>query len=106
MRIPREYFGCWCGEITDSKRQIRYSGQITVSADGISTAYNQSHGLQTGDLTEQYLGDGILVYKEVAGSWCGTLLLCLDDNERLRCVWRSTKNNSFCEATMSRALDG
>ena len=101
MQIPEQYFGHWSGEITDEARVKKYQGEITIGADGMNATYHMSHGPRSGELTAQYEKDGFLLVKDYVTSWSGTLLLYVDADKNLKCVWRSGVSFSS-EATMKR----
>lgn len=101
MHIPTRYIGRWRGEIFDVTRTNKYDGEIVLGLGEVSTTYFMAQGKKEGKLDLQCEADGFLVVKETAGSFKGTLLLYLDADSNLKCVWRSgSKFNS--EATMTR----
>ena len=88
MQIPGQYIGAWGGAITDVNRANNYNGEIILSADSVDTIYHMAMGQKKGRLTWQYEADGFLLFKETVGSWSGTLMLYMDVDRNLKCVWR------------------
>ena len=107
MQIPGQYIGSWCGDLWDTGRKKHYRGEVVLSADGAETTYHMARGIQRGRAVVLFESDGFLVLKEVvssdrtAESWSGTLLLYLDAEGNLKCVWR-VRSQFGSEATMSR----
>ena len=85
----------------DATRKNPYQGQILFATDTIETTYFMARGKNEGKVTLLCETDGFLVLEETTASFTGTLLLCLDAGNLLKCVWRcGSKLNS--EATMTR----
>ena len=101
MSIPPQLFGRWRGTITDATRQNPYLGEIVIGEDAVEATYFMAQGTKAGKLALLCESDGFLVLKEATASFTGTLLLYLDADSQLKCVWRSgSKLNS--EATLTR----
>jgi hypothetical protein len=101
METPRKYVGSWHGEVFDVQRKNAYRGEIILTTDGIETTYHMAHGKQSGRLTLLHESDGFLMLREDVNSWSGTLLLYLDADKKLKCVWRR-RSKFGSEATMTR----
>ncbi len=107
MQIPPQYIGHWSGEITDYNRKKPYKGEIVLSGDEVDTTYFMAQGIQRGKPNLHYESDSFAIFQETVmsdtnpNSWSGTLLVYMDSDDTLKCVWRSGAGLSS-EASMTR----
>jgi hypothetical protein len=105
--IPPQYLGRWSGDVSDVNRRTKYTCDIVVDVDRVHTTYDfQQLGPTRGRLTELCAEDGFLVWKEILPGpsgprFTGTLMLYLDVDGNLRCVWRDRRGFNS-EAIMRR----
>jgi hypothetical protein len=98
MQLPAKFIGHWEGMINhDVMRKNPYKATVVIKSDGIATTYGNLQGV----LSEEYTSNACLVFKELANSFKGTLMMYLDADSNLKCVWfEGTKFR--CEAMLSR----
>src|SRR5438128_2072472 len=89
MQIPTQYRGVWSGNINDTNRKRTYRGFFVLDADGVETTYNMATEQRKGKISLECVSDGFIVLKETVASWSGTLLMYMDSEDNLKCVWRS-----------------
>jgi len=102
MQIPRHFLGRWRGQVVDLERAAPYSGEIEIGEDAVHTRYDLKQGIKAGELTLEYAAGGFIVLREDVGSFHGKLLLYMDNQNNLKCVW-THREKYQCEATMRKA---
>jgi hypothetical protein len=107
MQIPTQYIGRWIGEITDVTVKP-YKGMIVLTANSVSSTYYMAQKIRTGEISLLSASDASIVMKEDADSFNGTLVLSMNVDESLECVWRKGKrltNKVSAQSVMRRDND-
>jgi len=101
MQIPEKFQGHWQGLVYQKNRVNPYQADIVLREDGIETTYHMRTRIMQGVLFDDEITEDHLLFREIDGSWRGTLMVTVDNKGDLKCKWRSVSGN--CEATLQRS---